>query len=77
MMLIILNIKKCVDMLKDELNCVDFLRLSLSKMDVVDVTNKPHVNNRHSPYVLWTGYKQAENYKTRQVLLIHQLVLIC
>jgi hypothetical protein len=27
--------------------------------------------------VLWTGYKQVENYKTRQVLLIHQLVLIC
>ncbi|CAK9275741.1 unnamed protein product [Sphagnum jensenii] len=26
--------------------------------------------------VLWTGYKQVENYKTRQVLLIHQLVLI-
>jgi len=28
-------------------------------------------------WVLWTGYKQVENYKTRQVLLIHQLVLIC
>jgi hypothetical protein len=28
-------------------------------------------------YVLWTDYKQVENYKTRQVLLIHQLVLIC
>jgi hypothetical protein len=27
--------------------------------------------------LLWTGYKQVENYKTRQVLLIHQLVLIC
>jgi hypothetical protein len=26
--------------------------------------------------VLWTGYKQVENYKTKQVLLIHQLVLI-
>jgi hypothetical protein len=26
--------------------------------------------------MLWTGYKQEENYKTRQVLLIHQLVLI-
>jgi hypothetical protein len=23
------------------------------------------------------GYKQVENYKTRQVLLIHQLVLVC
>jgi hypothetical protein len=27
--------------------------------------------------LLWTGYKQVENYKTRQVLLIHQLVLVC
>jgi hypothetical protein len=27
--------------------------------------------------LLWTDYKQVENYKTRQVLLIHQLVLIC
>jgi len=27
--------------------------------------------------VLWTDYKQVENYKTRQALLIHQLVLIC
>jgi hypothetical protein len=26
--------------------------------------------------LLWTGYKQVENYKTRQVLLIHQLVLV-
>jgi hypothetical protein len=26
--------------------------------------------------VLWTDYKQVENYKTRQTLLIHQLVLI-
>jgi hypothetical protein len=27
--------------------------------------------------VLWTDYKQMENYKTRQALLIHQPVLIC
>jgi hypothetical protein len=27
--------------------------------------------------VLWTDYKQVENYKTRQALLIHQLVTIC
>jgi hypothetical protein len=27
--------------------------------------------------VLWNDYKQVENYKTRQALLIHQLVLIC
>jgi len=27
--------------------------------------------------LLWTDYKQVENYKTRQALLIHQLVLIC
>ncbi len=26
--------------------------------------------------LLWTDYKQVENYKTRQTLLIHQLVLI-
>jgi len=28
-------------------------------------------------FLLWIDYKQVENYKTRQVLLIHQLVLIC
>jgi hypothetical protein len=27
--------------------------------------------------LLWTDYKQVENYKTRQALLIHQLVLVC
>jgi len=27
--------------------------------------------------LLWTDYKQVENYKTRQALLIHQLALIC
>jgi len=27
--------------------------------------------------LLWTSYKKVENYKTRQALLIHQLVLIC
>jgi hypothetical protein len=35
------------------------------------------VETQSGKIMLWTGYKQVENYKTRQVLLIHQLVLIC
>jgi len=61
-------------------NCGDS-RLLVDESQIANLTPAPFFGHNLRSNVpmglLWAGYKQVENYKTRQVLLIHQLVLIC
>jgi hypothetical protein len=48
-----------------------------NQQEVVLILNHTQVAQFAVTLLLWTDYKQVENYKTRQALLIHQLVLVC